>query len=33
LENGDMKAIEEFFVKAKQRRDEWCAQGASPSPE
>ncbi len=33
LNNGDVKAIEEFFVKAKQRRDEWCAQGASPSPE
>lgn len=33
LENNDVKAIEEFFVKAKQRRDEWCAQGASPSPE
>lgn len=23
LNNGDVKAIEEFFVKAKQRRDEW----------
>jgi cyclohexadieny/prephenate dehydrogenase len=33
LDNGDEKAVEEFFVKAKQRRDEWCAQGASPSPE
>jgi len=33
LNNGDVKAIEEFFVKAKQRRDEWCSQGASPSPE
>lgn len=33
LNNADVKAIEEFFVKAKQRRDEWCAQSASPSPE
>lgn len=33
LNNGDVKVIEEFFVKAKQRRDEWCAQGVSPSPE
>jgi len=33
LNNGDVKTIEEFFVKAKQRRDEWCAQTASPSPE
>ncbi|MEW6307217.1 MAG: prephenate dehydrogenase/arogenate dehydrogenase family protein [Verrucomicrobiota bacterium] len=33
LDNRDTKAIEEFFVKAKQRRDQWCAQGASPSPE
>jgi prephenate dehydrogenase len=33
LENEDVKAVEEFFVKAKERRDAWCAQGASPSPE
>ena len=30
LENGDVKAIEEFFEKAKQRRDKWCGQGNSP---
>lgn len=30
LDNGDVKAIEEFFVKAKQRRDKWCGQGNSP---
>ena len=33
LENGDVKIIQEFFEKAKQRRDAWCAQSASPSPE
>lgn len=33
LENEDVKTIEEFFEKAKQRRDAWCAQSASPSPE
>jgi prephenate dehydrogenase len=34
LENQDVKAIEEFFTKAKERRDEWVAQAsASPSPE
>ena len=33
LENEDVKAVEEFFEKAKQRRDAWCAQNASPSPE
>jgi prephenate dehydrogenase len=32
LEKEDVKAIEEFFQKAKQRRDAWGAQG-SPSPE
>ena len=32
--NGlDAAAIEKFFVTAKQRRDNWCAGGASPSPE
>ena len=34
LENGDMKTVEEFFAKAKERRDAWKAQSASsPSPE
>jgi prephenate dehydrogenase len=33
IEAGDAKAVEEFFVSAKQRRDAWCAQSASPSPE
>jgi prephenate dehydrogenase len=33
IDGGDAKAIEEFFVTAKQRRDAWCAQLASPSPE
>jgi prephenate dehydrogenase len=33
LETEDRKTIEEFFEKAKQRRDAWCAQNASPSPE
>ena len=33
LENQDVKTIEEFFVKAKQRRDAWRAQAASPSSE
>lgn len=30
---GDAPALEEFFAQAKKRRDAWCAQGASPSPE
>jgi prephenate dehydrogenase len=29
LDNGDVKAIEEFFEKAKQRRDQWCGSGNS----
>jgi prephenate dehydrogenase len=29
LENGDVKAVEEFFEKAKQRRDEWCGSASS----
>lgn len=29
LENGDAKVIEEFFEKAKQRRDKWCGSGSS----
>lgn len=33
IERGDAKTIEEFFVTAKQRRDAWSAQAASPSPE
>lgn len=33
LDNADQKNIDEFFEKAKQRRDQWCAQNASPSPE
>ena len=33
LDQGDAKVIEEFFDKAKQRRDAWCGHGASPSPE
>ncbi len=31
LENGDVKAVEEFFENAKQRRDQWC--GSSNSQE
>ena len=33
LDHGDVKVIDEFFVNAKQRRDAWCSQNASPSPE
>ena len=33
LQRNDGQAIEVFFVAAKQRRDNWCASGASPSPE
>ena len=33
LENGDQGAVEEFFEKARQRRDAWSGQTASPSPE
>lgn len=33
LDNGDQQAVEEFFEKAKQRRDAWSGQSASPSPE
>ena len=33
LERGDAKMITEFFETAKQRRDQWCSQTASPSPE
>lgn len=31
LDNGDVKAVEEFFEKAKQRRDAWRAQASSSS--
>ena len=30
LDNGDLKAVEEFFEKAKQRRDRWVGSGNSP---
>lgn len=30
LENGDAKVVEEFFEKAKQRRDKWRGQTSSP---
>lgn len=30
LDNGDVKAVEEFFEKAKQRRDQWIGSGNSP---
>jgi prephenate dehydrogenase len=33
LRAGDAVAIQEFLAAAKQRRDEWCASSASPSPE
>jgi prephenate dehydrogenase len=33
LEHEDLKVIEDFFVKAKERRDQWCSGLASPSPE
>jgi prephenate dehydrogenase len=33
LELADSKTIEEFFEMAKQRRDQWRSQSASPSPE
>ena len=33
LENEDQKTVQEFFEEAKQRRDAWRAQSASPSPE
>lgn len=33
LENADPKSIQEFFEVAKHRRDQWCGQPASPSPE
>ncbi len=33
LEKGDVRTIEEFFVKAKERRDAWRGQGGGTSPE
>jgi prephenate dehydrogenase len=33
LERQDVKAVEEFFAKAKQRRDHWHAGSAAPSQE
>jgi prephenate dehydrogenase len=33
LKCNDAAAVEKFFATAKQRRDNWCACGASPSPE
>lgn len=33
LQRGDARAIVKYFETAKQRRDQWCACGASPSPE
>ncbi|HMJ91816.1 MAG TPA: prephenate dehydrogenase/arogenate dehydrogenase family protein [Candidatus Acidoferrum sp.] len=33
IQRGDAKLIEAFFHAAKHRRDAWCAQTASPSPE
>ncbi len=33
LKQGDAKAVEKFFATGKERRDNWCAGCASPSPE
>lgn len=33
LKKDDGASVEKFFATAKQRRDHWCACGASPSPE
>jgi prephenate dehydrogenase len=33
LKKGDAQAVEKFFRQGKTRRDNWCAQCASPSPE
>jgi prephenate dehydrogenase len=33
LEHEDRKVIEDFFLKAKERRDQWSSGSASPSPE
>ena len=33
IDRQDAAAIEEFLGESKRRRDQWCAQNASPSPE
>ena len=33
LKKGDAKSVEKFFAIAKERRDNWCACGASTSSE
>jgi prephenate dehydrogenase len=33
IARGDAASVEKFFATAKQRRDAWCGQAASPSPE
>ena len=33
LKRGDARAVEKIFSTAKQRRDNWCAKGASTSSE
>lgn len=33
LKSGNAKAVENYFATAKQRRDNWCAKGASTSSE
>lgn len=33
LQKGEAQAVSQFFATAKARRDRWCAQCASPSPE
>jgi prephenate dehydrogenase len=33
VKKGDARAITKFFETAKKRRENWCAGGASPSPE
>ncbi len=33
LETGDVRTIEDYFEKARQRRDAWCTHAPSPSPE
>jgi len=33
LHRGDGKALQRFFFRAKQRRDQWSKRATSPSPE
>jgi prephenate dehydrogenase len=33
LERSDAKTVQEYFESAKQRRDQWCLQSSSSSPE